>query len=237
MVTCLTVTNHTCQECGLRKLCFPFGLEQSDVLRLDALVHRKPVIKKGDKLFSSGQLFQSVYAIKAGGFKLYAPQLNGEEKLIGFYLPGDILGVDALSSGVHDSTAVAFENASVCEIPFKELEQLSLQIPTLNRQLLSVMGKELSDERMRGELLSRKSAEGRLSLFILWLSQRQRRRGYNDELFQLNLLHKDIAEYLGLTPETISRVLARFNDENIVEWRQKQVRIKNSVKLNEMVHY
>lgn len=228
--------NANCNECGLKKLCFPLGLDKSEVLRLDALVKRKPALQKGETLFHTGQLFQSVYAVKAGGFKVFTPHANGEDKLIGFYLPGDILGVDALSSGGHVSTAIAIDTSTVCEIPFKELERLSLQLPTLNRQLLSIMSKELSDERMHAELLSRKSAEERIALFILWLSQRQARRGFNDEAFRLGLLHRDVALYLGLTPETVSRVLARFSDEGIVEWRQKQLTIHQPIRLEALAN-
>jgi CRP/FNR family transcriptional regulator len=227
----VSLFNANCNECGLKKLCFPLGLEKSEILRLDALVKRKPALQKGDTLFHEGQHFHSVYAVKSGGFKLFTHQANGEDKLIGFYLPGDILGVDALSSGQHLSTAIAIDSSSVCEIPFKELERLSLQLPTLNRQLLSMMSKELNDERMHAELLSRKSAEERMALFILWLSQRQAKRGFNNESFRLGLLHRDVALYLGLTPETVSRVLARFSEEGVVEWRQKQLTILQPARL------
>lgn len=229
--------NANCNECGLKKLCFPLGLDKSEILRLDALVKRKPALHKGEILFHTGQPFQAVYAVKAGGFKVFTQHPSGDDKLIGFYLPGDILGVDALSSGHHVSTAIALDTATVCEIPFKELERLSLQVPTLNRQLLSIMSKELSDERMHAELLSRKSAEERMALFILWLSQRQARRGFNDEAFRLGLLHRDVALYLGLTPETVSRVLARFSDEGVVEWRHKQLTIHHRARLDALAHH
>ncbi|MBD3766908.1 MAG: helix-turn-helix domain-containing protein [Gammaproteobacteria bacterium] len=229
--------NANCNECGLKKLCFPLGLEKSEVLRLDALVKRKPALQKGDILFRSGQPFQAVYAVKAGGFKVFTQHASGEDKLIGFYLPGDILGVDALSTDEHVSTAVAMDTSTVCEIPFKDLEQLSLQLPTLNRQLLSIMSKELSDERMHAEFLARKSAEERLALFILWLSQRQARRGFNDESFRIGLLHRDVALYLGLTPETVSRVLAKFSEEGLVEWRQKHLTIHHRARLDALANH
>lgn len=229
--------NANCNDCGLKKLCFPLGLDKSEILRLDALVKRKPALHKGETLFHSGQPFHSVYAVKAGGFKVFTQHASGEDKLIGFYLPGDILGVDALSSGSHVSTAIALDTSTVCEIPFKALERLSLQVPTLNRQLLSIMSKELSDERMHAELLSRKSAEERMALFILWLSQRQARRGFNHEAFRLGLLHRDVALYLGLTPETVSRVLARFAEEGIVEWRQKQLTIHHRAQLDKLANH
>jgi CRP/FNR family transcriptional regulator len=100
-----------------------------------------------------------------------------------------------------------------------------MQLPSLNHQLLSLMSKELSDERMHAELLSRKSAEERLTLFVLWLSRRQERRGFSAKVFRLGLLHRDVALYLGLTPETVSRILARLAEENVFLWRNKQVEI------------
>lgn len=223
----ISLFSANCNDCGLKKLCFPLGLEKSEILRLDALVKRRPSLQKGDVLFHSGQEFKALYAVKSGGFKVFAHHPSGNDKLIGFYLPGDILGVDAISANQHVTTAVATDTASICEIPFKALESLSLQLPTLNRQLLSIMSKELNDERMHAELLSRKGAEERMALFIVWLSQRQAQRGFNDESFRLGLLQRDVALYLGLTPETVSRVMARFAEDGLAEWRQKQLTLLN----------
>ncbi|MCI4410221.1 MAG: fumarate/nitrate reduction transcriptional regulator Fnr [Thiotrichales bacterium] len=232
MVNPISLFNASCTDCGLKKLCFPLGLDKGDILRLDALVKRKPALQKGEALFHVGQPFQAVYAVRAGGFKVSTVPASGEDKIIGFYLPGDILGVDALSTGTHVSTAVAIDTTTVCEIPFSALERLSLQIPSLNHQLLALMSKELTDERMHAELLSRKGAEERLALFILWLSERQSRRGFNALDFRLGLLHRDVALYLGLTPETVSRVLARFAEDDILSWRNKQLNISNLHKLH-----
>lgn len=225
MITPISLFNANCVECGLKKLCFPLGLDKADILRLDAIVKRKYPLQKGDALFSIGQPFQSVFAVRAGGFKVSAMNAAGEDQILGFYLPGDILGTDALSSGQYVSTAVAIDTTTVCEIPFQDLERLSLQLPSLNHQLLSLMSKELSDERMHAELLSRKSAEERLALFVLWLSRRQDRRGFSSQEFRLGLLHRDVALYLGLTPETVSRILARLAEDKVFSWRNKQVEI------------
>jgi len=225
MLTAVPLFNASCNECGLKKLCFPLGLDKADVLRLDAIVKRKNPLHKGEALFSTGQNFQSVYAVRAGGFKVSTVNAAGEDQILGFYLPGDILGADALSTGKHVSTALAFDTSTVCEIPFHELERLSLQLPSLNHQMLSMMSKELVDERMHAELLARKSADERIALFVLWLARRQERRGFNGQEFRLGLLHRDVALYLGLTPETVSRILARLSDEQVLTWRNKQVRI------------
>lgn len=225
MITPISLFNASCTECGLKKLCFPLGLDKADVIRLDAIVKRKSPLQKGDALFSSGQPFQAVYAVRAGGFKVSTVSASGEDQIAGFYLPGDILGADALSSGFHVSTAIAIDTTTVCEVPFHDLERLSIQLPSLNHQLLSLMSKELTDERMHAELLSRKSAEERIALFVLWLARRQERRGFSATAFRLGLLHRDVALYLGLTPETVSRILARLADDKVFSWRNKQVEI------------
>jgi CRP/FNR family transcriptional regulator len=225
MITPISLFNASCTECGLKKLCFPLGLDKAEVLRLDAIVKRKSPLQKGEALFRTGQAFQAVYAVRAGGFKVSTVSASGEDQIAGFYLPGDILGADALSSGLHVSTAVAIDTTTVCEVPFHDLERLASQVPSLNHQLLSLMSKELTDERMHAELLSRKSAEERLALFVLWLSRRQERRGFSARAFRLGLLHRDVALYLGLTPETVSRILARLAEERVFSWRNKQVDI------------
>lgn len=225
MINPVPLFNASCTECGLRKLCFPLGLDKADVLRLDAIVKRKNPLHKGESLFNVGQDFRAVYAVRAGGFKVSTTNPSGEDQIIGFYLPGDILGADALAAGKYVSNAVAFDTSTVCEVPFHDLERLSLQVPSLNHQLLSMMSKELVDERMHAELLARKSADERIALFVLWLSRRQERRGFSPLAFRLALLHRDVALYLGLTPETVSRVLARLADDQILLWRNKQVEI------------
>jgi CRP/FNR family transcriptional regulator len=225
MITPISLFNASCTECGLKKLCFPLGLDKADVLRLDAIVKRKHPLQKGDALFTTGQPFQAVYAVRAGGFKVSTVSASGEDQISGFYLPGDILGTDALATGSHISTAIAIDTTTVCEVPFQDLERLASQLPSLNHQLLSLMSKELSDERMHAELLSRKSAEERLTLFVLWLSRRQERRGFSGTEFRLGLLHRDVALYLGLTPETVSRILARLAEEQVFSWRNKQIEI------------
>jgi CRP/FNR family transcriptional regulator len=231
MVTSIQVFNANCAECGLKKLCFPIGLDQSEVSRLDQIVKRKSPLQKGDHLFVQGEKFSSIYAVRAGGFKVTSLNSAGDDRILGFYLPGDILGADALATGEYVSSAVAIDTTTVCEIPYQDLERLSHYLPALNQQLLAMISKELIEERMHAMLLSRKGAEERVALFLLWISQRQERRGYSYNSFRLGLLHRELAVYLGLTPETVSRVLAKLTEEEILIWRNKQVDIFNLERL------
>ena len=225
MVTNIPVYNANCAECGLKRLCFPIGLDLAEIERLDQIVKRRSPMQKGDRLFVQGDKFASIYAVRAGGFKVVSVSPTGDDRILGFYLPGDILGADALASGQYVSSAIAIDTTTVCEIPYADLEKLSQLLPALNSQLLSMISKELIEERMHAMLLSRKGAEERVALFLVWISQRQGRRGYSPNSFRLGLLHRELAIYLGLTPETVSRVLARLTDDEVLAWRNKQVTI------------
>jgi CRP/FNR family transcriptional regulator len=226
-----TVFNASCLNCGLQKICFPTGLMRNDVTRLDSIVERKAPLRKGDHLFRAGQLFNAFYAIRAGVVKVYALSEVGEEQILGFYLPGDVLGLDALNFSTHQYHAVALDTTSVCAIPFSQLETLSLQIPALNHQMFRLMSKGVNDGRVHSEILSKRNADQRVALFIWSIAQRFMNRGYAYTEFRFGVLHRDVALFLGLTPETVSRILAKLAQEDIVQWKRKEVKILDVAQL------
>ncbi|VAW49796.1 transcriptional regulator, Crp/Fnr family [hydrothermal vent metagenome] len=219
--------NASCRNCGLQKVCFPTGLVKSDIDRLDQIVERKSPLKKGQFLFQAGDRFTSLFAIRAGVIKLYSYSDSGDEVIHGFYLPGDVLGVDALASKKHCMSAIAIDSVSVCALPFEQLTDLSLQIPSLNQQIMMVMSKEVNEGRSHSEMLIKRNADQRVAQFIWSMVERYRMRGYVYDEFRLSILHRDVAVHLGLTPETVSRILAKLHLENIVTWKKKEVTVHN----------
>jgi len=226
-----TAFNASCQNCGLQKICFPTGLDKDEMDRLDDIVQRKAPLQKNQTLFSRGDIFSSLYAIRAGVVKVFSFSDSGEEIIHGFYLPGDIVGIDALSSKKHLFNATALDATSICTLPFDELSELSLKIPHLNTQVLSIMSKEVVEGRLHSELLTKKNADQRISQFIWNMAERYKTRGYHYLEFRLSILHRDVATYLGLTPETVSRILAKLHNEKIVTWKKKEVSIHNEQRL------
>ena len=224
----------SCNNCGLQKICFPTGLMKNEVDRLDHIVERKAPLKKGQHLFEAGDRFTSLYAVRAGVVKLYTFTDTGEEIVHGFYLPGDVLGIDAVATKVHQMNAIALDTTSVCYLPYDELTTLSSEIPFLNQQVVTVMSKEVTDGRMHSELLIKRNADQRVAQFVWNMAERFKHRGYASDEFRLSILHRDVAIYLGLTPETVSRILARLNTEEIVTWKKKEVIIHDFPKLMEL---
>jgi len=180
--------NASCRNCGLQKVCFPTGLVKSDIDRLDQIVERKAPLKKGQFLFQAGDDFTSLFAIRAGVIKLYSFSDAGDEVIHGFYLPGDVLGVDALASKQHNMSAIAMDSVSVCALPFDQLTDLSLQIPSLNQQIMMVMSKEVNEGRSHSEMLIKRNADQRVAQFIWSMVERYRMRGYVYDEFRLSIL-------------------------------------------------
>jgi CRP/FNR family transcriptional regulator len=220
-----------CQECSLNEICLPVGMGETDLNRLDSIIDRKRPLGRGDHLFRIGDPFQSLYAVRSGSLKTYATSEDGQEQVMGFHLPGELVGLDAIADGRHPLAAKALETTSICEIPFSELEALSNQLPTLQHQLLRVMSQEIRDDEQNMVTLGQKSAEERLASFLIGISSRFRRRGFSENQFNLSMSRSDIGNYLGLALETVSRLFTRFQNEGLLHVDRKHIELLDRERL------
>jgi CRP/FNR family transcriptional regulator len=175
-------------------------------------------------LYRSGDVFESIYAVKSGSFKTSYFTEEGGEQVTGLHLPGELFGMDAIHSGHYCCSAVALERSSVCEIPFEQLEELGAQIPSLMRQTVRIMSKEIQRDK-RAMLITKHSAPGRLAAFLLGLSERYRERGFAARDFRLGMSRVDIGNYLGLADETVSRLFTRFQEEGLLAVERRHIRL------------
>ncbi|WP_108445355.1 fumarate/nitrate reduction transcriptional regulator Fnr [Halomonas denitrificans] len=214
-----------CQTCSLSSLCLPLALEVQDMDQFDAIIRRRPPLKKGEALFRQGTPFTSVFAVRSGSLKQVTTEGSGEDQLTNFYLPSELVGLDGIDEERYPGTVVALETTTVCEIPFDRLDTLSESLPELRGQLYRSMSKEMRDDRRMMRLLSRKTADQRLATFFASLSDRFRRRGYSPYSFRLSMSRADIGNYLGLAVETVSRILSRFQGQGLVAVSGREVNI------------
>ena len=222
-----------CQNCSISELCLPFSLNDKELDTLDNIIDRKRPIHKGEQIFTDGQTMQALYAVRSGTFKTYTVNEQGEEQITGFHLAGDLLGFDAIANGEHPSFAKALETSMVCEIPYNTLDNLSNSMPKLKKQILRMMSTEIRDDQEMLTLLNRKNAEQRLATFISTLSIRYHARGLSASEFRLTMTRSDIGNYIGLTVETISRLLNRFHKNGLIQVDGKLITILDIDKLNE----
>ncbi len=221
-----------CQHCGFSQLCLPFTLNDSELDKLDQIIQRKRPSHKGDHLFEAGKPLQALYAVRTGSFKTYTLTEQGEEQITGFHLPGDVIGFDAIGDQQHPSYAQALETAMVCEIPFNNLDHLLDQVPKLRQQLMRLMSQDIHGDQQMMLLLNRKTAEEKLAAFITNLAQRFGSRGSSRKEFRLTMTRGEIGNYLGLTVETISRLLGRFHKDELIHVDGKLITITNFEELS-----
>ena len=220
-----------CKDCSLASLCLPLSLNLDDMDALDDIVKRGRPIKKGEFLFRQGDAFGSVFAVRSGALKTFSLSDSGEEQITGFHLPSELVGLSGMDTETYPVSAQALETTSICEIPFERLDELSVQLPKLRRQLMRVMSREIRDDQQMMLLLSKKTADERIATFLVNLSARFRARGFSANQFRLAMSRNEIGNYLGLAVETVSRVFTRFQQNKLLEAEGKEVIILNPIEL------
>ena len=223
----------TCQSCSLRTLCLPLLLNSQDIDRLDSIINRSRPIKKGEFLFRQGEQFKALFAIRSGCIKTYSITAQGEDQITGFYLPGELIGLSGIDTQSYPVSAVAIETTTICEIPYSRFEQLTDQMPELKRQFIHSLSKEIRGDLHMMLLLSQKNAEERVANFLLDLSARIQRRGYAADFIYLTMSRNEIANYLGLAVETISRVFSRLQKAGVISVTGRAVEITDAKLLEE----
>jgi len=224
-----------CSNCNLRELCLSEGFTPEEFARLDALVATRRSLKRGDTLFRSGDAFRALYAVRTGFFKTRVGSEDGRDQVTGFQMAGELLGLDGISSDQHNCDAVALEDSQVCVIPFAQLETLSRDFPELQRQFHKIMSREIVRDHGVMLLLGSMRAEERLAAFLLNLAHRLKARGFSSSALVLRMSREEIGTYLGLTLETVSRCFSKFQEDGILEVRQRQVSIVDQTALERLV--
>lgn len=234
-VIALSSLKAACKDCGLRELCLPFGLAGEDLKALDQLIMRRRRLTKGESLYRVDDPLRSLYAVRSGAVKSTSLMEDGRAQIIGFYLPGELLGMDAINTDKHPCTVKALEATEVCEIPFHELEDLAHKLPTLQHQLLRLMSREMGNEEQSLIMLGHMNAEERLAACLLSFSNRYQRLGRDAGRFKLSMSRQDLGDYLGLALETVSRLFSRFQEAGLIETQGRNVVLLDLARIQEMV--
>jgi len=222
-----------CASCSLQELCLPAGLNEDDLGRFDSLINRSRQVKRGDYLYRIAGPLQSLYAVRSGFLKSSMLVDDRRKQVAGFHMMGDLLGVGAIGTGKHQCDAAALEDSDVCEIPFQGLEDLSRDVPALQRQFNRLMSREIVRDHGVMLLLGM-CAEERLAVFLVNLSQRYSACGDSGTQLNLRMTRDEIGSYLGLKFETISRELSRMQKKGLIRVKGKNIEIEDPKRLREL---
>jgi CRP/FNR family transcriptional regulator len=225
-----------CSNCNMRELCMPVGVSTEDLERIDQLIGVRRKVKRNETLFSNGEKFSAMYAIRTGFFKTSVATEDGRDQVTGFQMAGEIMGLDGIVNDFHSCDAIALEDAEVCVMPFDKIEALSREVTSLQHHVHKIMSREIVREHGVMLLLGSMRAEERLAAFLLNLVQRLHARGFSQTELVLRMTREEIGSYLGLKLETVSRTFSKFAEEGLVEVKQRHVRILNTEALQNLVN-
>jgi CRP/FNR family transcriptional regulator, anaerobic regulatory protein len=221
----------SCRECALSQLCLPLGLDKQQVNNLDINIKHNVSLKRGEVLYRKGDVARSLHIVRSGVLKAVV-QFANKAQIVGFFLPGEFIGFDGISSKHHSTTVIALETSSVCEVGVSDLFKMATQMSRLQTHLFELMSQEINIEISSHFHCS---AETQLVHFLLQLSLRFKRRGLSANEFRLPMTRQDIANYLGLATETVSRTLTKFQASNLIKLDRRNLVIPSRKVLEELM--
>lgn len=214
-----------CSTCHLRSFCVPGGLSPRQVEDLDRLPFTRRRLNLGDALYEPGQVFTCLYAVRHGTFKSCVTVADGRQQVAGFHLAGELLGLDGVATGKYASSAIALEDSEVCAIPYRDLSAHNAAAPELHGVIARLMSREIVREHSLMLMLGTMNAEERLAAFLTSLSTRMSARGFSPNEFHLRMSRAEIASFLGLKLETVSRTFGFLVRRGLLAVDKKHVRI------------
>ncbi|MBS0313852.1 MAG: helix-turn-helix domain-containing protein [Burkholderiales bacterium] len=197
---------------------------------------RARVVTEGTAIHRAGDPFRSVFYMKSGAAKRMLIQEDGREQILGFPMPGDLVGMEAIDAGSHTTTVVALDLCAVIEIPFEALEACAAENPAVARFLYHRMSAALRDEHGWLAALGLLNADERVAAFLLDLSQRFAARGFSARRFMLRMTRAEIGSFLGLTLETVSRVFSRFQKLGLLKVTRRDIELLDMDALSSLAH-
>lgn len=197
---------------------------------------RVRVVTEGTAIHRAGDAFRSVFVLKSGAAKRMLIQEDGREQILGFPMPGDILGMEAIDGGAHSTTVIALDLCAIVEVPFESIEALAAENPAVARFLYHRMSAALRDEHGWMAALGLLNADERVAAFLLDLSQRFSARGFSARRFMLRMTRAEIGSFLGLTLETVSRVFSRFQKLGLLNVTRRDIELLDLAALSHLAH-
>ena len=218
------VFRRVCGLCSLQDWCWPVGMGAAELERLHDIVQRSDSLPVGHHLFRAGDRFTAIYAVRSGCIKSYTVDLNGHEQVRDFHLPGELLGFDAVYPERHHFNAIVIRPASVCIVPYQDVAEISREFPGLQTQILFLLSRDFARQQL---CVEGSDATQQMAIFLFDIEHRLHRRFDSGYEFELPMSHEDIANYLRISPETVSRVITGLQKAGAIQAKRRRIRILN----------
>ena len=217
-----------CSTCAFSAACLEQGYDKGSLNDLHCLVEHVGPYHEGDLLFREGDPFTAIAAVRAGTVKTYVLDNNGDEHVLGFFLPGEVIGLNAIHPARYPCNAVALDTVALCRFSFPQMALLATRMPGLQQQLFRLLSQDIGKAAL---LAGDYSADERVDAFLVKMSRRLALRGLSGSRFHLSMTRSDIGNYMRLAPETVSRVLRRMQDEGLLAVERRELEILDPARL------
>ncbi len=219
---------HFCTTCAFSSACLSSGFDKTHLRDLHVLVEHVGAFHEGDHIFREGDPFNVIAAVRAGTVKTYVTDSEGREQVLGFFLPGEVIGLSAISHAKYPCNAVALESVQLCKFSFPNIAALAARMPGLQQRLFALLSEDINKAAL---LAGNFTADERMAAFLISLSRRYAARGFSANRFTVAMTRTDIANYLRLASETVSRVFRRFQDEGLLHVDRRDIELLQRPKL------
>lgn len=223
----LDALDNTCHFCEKTRLCPSNTLSIYDQQISGSATVQGERLGCGDHLFWPGKPLRFIYFIQSGSIKTYVTNANGDIQITGFYYKGDVIGLNASDSAIENYGAMALEPVTVCKIPLAEFEKKVSQSPALSRACIKCLSKEIKLKHRMILVLAKMTVEQRVAYFLISMSILCGVQGQPSAPFNLSMMYSDIANYLGVAVETISRMFKKYKDKGIISIERRKVSIED----------
>src|SRR6478735_6695506 len=211
-----------CSTCAFSQACLDQGMDKRALMDLHVLVEHVGPFHAGDHVFREGDPFEAIAAVRAGTVKTYTIDRDGREHVLGFHLPGELIGLNAIAEDRFPCNAIALDTVTLCRFSFPKISVLAARLPRLQQTLFQLLSRDIGTASL---LAGDWSADERMAAFLVRLSRRLAARGFSPDRFQLTMSRTDIANYLRLAPETVSRVLKRFQADGLLKVDRRELEL------------
>ena len=227
-----------CQHCALDDICKPISFGDQSFNQTHNILERRAPLLAGEYLYKKGDSLNSIYALTSGTVKLVKTTSKGLQQVVGFRFPGELLGDEAISTEIHTLSAIAIDNASTCDISIKGLDDIAQMIPSFQSNLIKLLSNQCYTLHQQfTSYAGRNNAEERLAAFILNIAERNSNKGILKLNIFLAMTRDDIANFLGLRRETLSRTFTKFQKTKVINIENKELEIKDVEKLRLLANY
>lgn len=220
---------NSCNNCRMSNHCISAKIEKNNLKLLHNLSFKARILSPADHLCRQDEPLHSLYVIRSGLLKSYTIKENGDEFVMGFHFPGQLLGWDLFGDGKSMLSISAVEDSNVCEIPIEQFKSLIKSQPEIEWQIFQLISKQIKNNN---EILLRTTAEQRVAHFLMNLSREYVLQQFPPNICKTSMTHHEMANYLRIAPETISRIFRRMQNNKIIKVTKKNIMIQDFEKLH-----